>query len=152
MSDEQEQLQAIKDIKNLMNKSSRFVSLSGWSGVAAGACALGAAVFTATKIDCLRHGDCRFDRLAYENNTPLKSTLFLIALVTFITAFTLSFLFTYLRSRKNGVPIWGYTARRVLINVAVPMVVGGLLIWRMMEFGFFGLVAPACLLFYGLAL
>jgi hypothetical protein len=39
-----------------------------------------------------------------------------------------------------------------MINVAVPMLAGGLLIWRLMEFQFYGLVAPACLLFYGLAL
>jgi hypothetical protein len=61
-------------------------------------------------------------------------------------------LFTYLRSRKTGVGIWGYTARRVMLNVAVPMLVGGLLIWRLVDFQAYGLVAPACLLFYGLAL
>jgi hypothetical protein len=40
----------------------------------------------------------------------------------------------------------------VMINVAVPMIVGGLFIWRMKDFGLYGLIAPACLLFYGLAL
>jgi hypothetical protein len=50
------------------------------------------------------------------------------------------------------VAIWGYTARKLMINVAVPMIVGGLLIWRMMDFRLYAFVAPACLLFYGLAL
>ena len=152
MSKEQEQLAAIEDIKNIMHKSSRFVSLSGWSGIAAGICALGAAALAAAKMECWRRGDCRFDKGVYGGAVDLKLTLFFIALVTFVLAFTLAFLFTYLRSRKTGVPIWGYTARRVLINVAVPMLVGGLLIWRMLDYGLLGLIAPACLLFYGLGL
>jgi hypothetical protein len=82
----------------------------------------------------------------------MQSTLIVIALVTFAVAAALAFFFTYLRSRKTGVAIWGYTARKLMINVAVPMLAGGLLIWRLMEFQFYGLVAPACLLFYGLAL
>ena len=36
----QSNLEAIKDIKKIMERSSRFISLSGWSGIAAGVCAL----------------------------------------------------------------------------------------------------------------
>jgi hypothetical protein len=32
------------------------------------------------------------------------------------------------------------------------MIVGGLFIWRITDLGAYGLIAPACLLFYGLAL
>ena len=39
-----------------------------------------------------------------------------------------------------------------MIAVIVPMLAGGLLIWRMMDYGTYGLIAPACLLFYGLGL
>jgi len=152
MSNHKQQLEALEDIKELMHKSSRFISLSGWSGIAAGICALVAAIYTGSQIECWRRGDCEFERLAREEDVNLQSTLLLIALVTFIVAATLAFFFTYLRSRKTGVAIWGLTARRVVINVAVPMVVGGLLIWRMMDYGVYGLVAPACLIFYGLAL
>lgn len=152
MSDQDQPLQTLEDIKQMMAKSSRFISLSGWSGVAAGICALVAA-WVAHKIisNTLYETTLNFDTNSADY-AGLKQKLILLGVVTFLAAFVLAFLFTYLRSRKTGVPIWDYTARRVMINVAVPMIAGGLLIWRMMDFGIYGLVAPACLLFYGLAL
>ncbi len=148
----QDHLEALKDIKQLMTKSSRFVGLSGLSGIAAGICALIAAWYTSTRIECWKHGDCQYDKLNYESDINLQFTLLKIGLVTFAVAFSLAFFFTYLRSKKTNVPVWGYTARKVLFHIAVPMVVGGLLIWRMMNLGFYSLMAPACLIFYGLAL
>jgi hypothetical protein len=152
MDEQNHSLESIEDIKLMMHKSSRFISLSGWSGIAAGICALLAAAYTATKIECWWRGDCHFERLVNDGSINMRSTLFLIALVTFFVAFTLAFFFTYLRSRTSGVAIWGYTARRVILNVAIPMIIGGIFIWRMMDFGFYGLIAPACLIFYGLGL
>jgi hypothetical protein len=78
--------------------------------------------------------------------------LFTIAIFTFLGAFLLSFSFTYLRSKKTNTPIWGKTAKRLLINVLVPMGVGGIYIIKLIEAGTFGLIAPGCLIFYGLAL
>jgi hypothetical protein len=142
----------LHDIRSIMERSSRFISLSGWSGVAAGLCALGGAWYTSTELECWRRGDCQFDRLMAEDGLHFQSTLLRIALVTFVAALTSAFLFTYFRSKKTGLPLWNHTTRRLTINVAVPMIVGGLFIYRMMDLGFFSLVAPACLLFYGLAL
>ena len=55
-----------------------------------------------------------------------NSRLFQIALVTFIAALTLAFIFTYRRSKITGIPIWGVTAKRMVISIAVPVVVGGI--------------------------
>jgi hypothetical protein len=126
--------------------------------VAAGLCALVAAwicrekVISYQKAHGLGEEHLREPLVFREGYEALAKDLILIAAVTFIAAFALAFLFTYLRSRKAGVAIWGYTARRVMINVLVPMLAGGLLVWRMMQLGVYGLIAPACLLFYGLAL
>jgi hypothetical protein len=152
MQDQNQPLQTLEDIKQMMDKSSRFISLSGWSGVAAGACALVASFVTADRIACAKTGDCLSSPVVAASDASIQPTLITIALVTFVVAAALAFFFTYLRSRKTGVAIWGYTARKLMLNVAVPMLVGGLLIWRMMQFHFYGLIAPACLLFYGLAL
>jgi hypothetical protein len=81
-----------------------------------------------------------------------KDKLFLIAIVTFIAAFVLALLFTYRRSRKSNLSMWGPTARRLMLNVLIPMIVGGVFILKLLEVGEYGLVAPACLIFYGLAL
>lgn len=135
-----------------MERSSRFISLSGWSGVSAGICALAGAWYTSTQIECWKKGDCQFEKLTDNYGASLSGIFLKIAVVTFVAAFVLSFFFTYMRSRKNNVPIWGHTARRLMINVIIPMAVGGIFIYKMMEFGFYALIAPACLLFYGLAL
>jgi len=152
MEQTHDHLDALNDIRKLMHQSSRFVSLSGWSGVAAGVCALGAAAYVAATIECWKRGDCLQGRIFMDDAAGLKATLVQVALVTFLLAFALAFLFTYLRSRKSGIPLWSHTSRKVMMHVSIPMLVGGLLIWRMMDFGLYGLLAPACLLFYGLGL
>jgi hypothetical protein len=156
MDSANEPIQAIEEIKQMMDRSSRFVSLSGLSGIAAGICALVAAWLVRKKFNKYAISENEYEvKSAYtrdSNLLQLDRELLILAVITFLAAFSLAFLFTYLRSRKTGVPIWGLMARKVMINLAVPMIVGGLLIWRITDFGLFGLVAPACLLFYGLAL
>jgi hypothetical protein len=160
MTEQTQHLESIQDIRQLMQKSSRFISLSGLSGIAAGACALVAAWIANNRI-----GQYRLDNAIpgtetgynygygfHQGYKNLEQELILIAGITFVLAFWLAFLFTYLRSKKTGVPIWGHVARKVMIHVAVPMVAGGLVIWRMMEFGLYGFIAPVCLIFYGLGL
>ena len=78
--------------------------------------------------------------------------LFVIAIITFISAFILSFLFTYLRSKKTNTPLWGSTSKRLFINVMIPMIAGGVYLLKLIENEAYGLIAPGCLIFYGLAL
>jgi hypothetical protein len=149
MSENRQHLDTINDIRQMMQKSSRFISLSGLSGISAGLCALVGAWIAYGKIggqQQLATGS------SYDGRDGLAFDLVAIAIVTFLAALGLAFLFTYIRSRKVGIPIWGFTARRVMFAVAVPMIAGGLLILRMLEMEYFGLVAPCCLIFYGLGL
>ena len=63
-------------------------------------------------------------------------------------AFVLAFIFTYIRSKKTNIPIWGATARRVLVNVAIPMIAGGLYLLKLIDDEAYGYIAPGCLIFY----
>lgn len=159
MDTQNQHLNTLQDIKQMMERSSRFISLSGLSGVAAGSCALIGAWFARNIINSnYEQGHTlRSSQIEdYNNNISVANymgnQLFTIAIFTFIGAFFLSFLFTYLRSKKTNTPIWGKTAQRLLINVLVPMGVGGIYLIKLIEAGNFGLIAPACLIFYGLAL
>lgn len=149
MSNTRRDLETLQDIKRMMERSSRFISLSGWSGISAGVCALIGAGFAQKSIQHYYHVD-------YLRNTAypfmLRIDLLLIAICTFGSALVLSAFFTYLKSRKEGVPIWGSTARRLLWNTLLPMVVGGFFIWRLIDLKIYELLAPAALIFYGLAL
>lgn len=156
MIEQEQSLRQLQHIRNMMERSSRFISLSGLSGIAAGACALVGAYFANEIIAKGEGHSIRLQtRYFYEGITAgelMGSRLLMVAFITFIAALALAFVFTYIRSRKNNIPLWGSAAKRVMINVAIPMVAGGFYILREIQLGNLGLVAPGCLIFYGLAL
>jgi hypothetical protein len=157
MDEQQSSLETLQDIKKMMERSSRFISLSGLSGISAGICAL---------VGAWASYDYVFGYRDHIIDTPVaivqaasndysiifNSRLFWIALATFTAALVSAFLFTWLKSKREGIPLWGATARRLLINVSIPLIAGGIFLFRLIHFGTFGLVAPGCLIFYGLAL
>lgn len=152
MDKQQQTLDDLQHIKKMMERSSRFISLSGLSGIAAGICALAGAWFASQKINCWVKGDCKLSLLINSAGQQLINDLALIATLTFVTAFISAFLFTFLQSKKNNTPIWGSLTVRLLWNMIIPMAVGAVFLIRMMQLGEYQLVAPGCLLFYGLAL
>jgi len=149
MNSKEQNLATLNEIRTMMDRSSRFISLSGWSGIVAGISALIGAWLAKQKINTYYEGS-----YGKPDACPscLRNDLLLIAVIVFITAFTSAIFFTYLKSRKDGIAIWGKAAKRLMWNTLLPMVAGGVLIWRMMELKQFELVAPASLIFYGLAL
>jgi uncharacterized membrane protein (UPF0182 family) len=157
MSEQQQSLEDLQHIKRMMERSGRFISLSGLSGVMAGLCALAGAWFAHDIIVSSGgpSGMSRIYRRDYDLDTVqefMGSKLFMIAILTFISALVLAFLFTYLRSKKSEVPMWGTASRRLLVAVAVPMIAGGFYLLREIQIGNYGLIAPGSLIFYGLAL
>jgi len=147
-----ETLQEISDIKRIMERSSRFISLSGLSGIAAGVCALVGA-YVANNI--LKDYYVELNRGAastYEDFTVLKIKLVILAIVILLAALILAFVFTWRRARQNHLPFWDLTARKLLWNVLLPLIAGGLFVLAMLQYDEWHFVAPACLVFYGLAL
>jgi len=144
----QTSLDALKDIRNMMERSSRFISLSGWSGISAGICALTGAWVAHERISGYFNGQSTTAGCP----SCLKTELIIIAFIIFVAAFFLAVSFTFIKSRKNGSFIWSASARRLLWNTLLPMVTGGILIWKMMELKQYDLIVPSTLIFYGLAL
>ena len=148
MNDQTHHLDTLQDIKQMMERSSRFISLSGLSGIAAGICALvGAWLARGMIMEYTISSGAPSQDLS-----SLRSDLVRVAIITFIAAFILAFIFTYLRSKKTNTPVWGTMARRVMINVAIPMIAGGLYLMALINEGVYGYIAPGCLIFYGLAI
>jgi hypothetical protein len=157
MNKQQDQNEQILHIKQMMEQSSRFISLSGLSGIAAGICALVGAYFASGVLHRSNGKELQeLDNHIYTGNLNVRdymgNHLFQIALYTFIAAFVLATIFTIIRSNKTKTPVWGSASKRLLINVAIPMIAGGMYILKLIEHGSFGLIAPGCLIFYGLAL
>jgi hypothetical protein len=148
MSEIEQELQAIQDIRKMMEKSSRFISLSGWSGVSAGLAALTGAFLANRQIKNY------FANWSIDDSCPdcLMRDLIMIAGGVFLVALSTAFLFTWTKAQKEGVAIWGTTSKRLLWNTILPMVVGGVVILRMISLQYYDLVAAVSLIFYGLAL
>lgn len=145
-------LETLQDIKRIMERSSRFISLSGWSGISAGICALVGAWVAHSRIERFLHPVYGRNYYKSDSGVLLMYDLVQIAAVTFIAAFVSAFIFTWSRSRRNGTPLWDPTVQRLAWNTILPMVVGGIVILRTLSLGYYTLVAPGCLIFYGLAL
>ena len=157
MNEQQQSLEELKHIKEMMERSSRFISLSGLSGIAAGICALAGAWFANTEIRSNGGPSAYREVVARTFNADslpelMNHLLIKIAAITFFAALLSAFFFTYLRSKKSNIPVWGSTSKRLLINVAIPMLAGAVYLYKQMQFGNYGLIAPGCLIFYGLAL
>lgn len=146
-------LQDVRDIRRMMERSSRFISLSGLSGVAAGLWALIGAWF-ARNITFENYYTEYSRRGSYNEQDfiTLKLELLGLAAAVFIAAFLSAFYFTWRKSHKQGLSLWNYTSRRLFWNTAIPLVAGGLFILAMLQQNDWRFIAPSCLIFYGLAL
>lgn len=146
-------LREVKDIRQMMERSSRFISLSGLSGIAAGVFAIiGAAI---ARYVIFADYYKRYNSAGYwskEEFTQLKIQSLALSAAVFAAAFLSAFYFTWRKSNKQGVSLWNPASRRLFWNMLIPLVAGGLFILGMLQYNRWNFVAPACLVFYGLAL
>lgn len=143
MKDEREYIQDITEMRAMMERSSRFMSLSGLAGVMAGIYALGGA-FVAWYILGFQPGEA----VMPGNNVQL---LVLVGLIVLVLAVGTAFLLSWKKAGKRQEKFSNQVGKRLLINMGVPLVAGGLLVLIMIAKGLTGFIAPFTLLFYGLA-
>ena len=150
MNQQQEQLATLHEIRSIMDRSSRFISLSGLSGVFAGLFALaGAAV---VKWHLSQNNILYRDTYNISLNWNTIVFLLTVAGLVLLLAIGSAIYFTYRKARKNNHRIWDSKSQRLLINLAIPLAVGGVFCAILLYHGIVYLVAPAMLIFYGLAL
>lgn len=155
MNKQEEQLAAISDIRSIMEKSTRFLSLSGLAGVIIGLLAIAGIATTYCYLG-LHFLSTGYYKLAFhEDGTPnvLVYTFFLtnfgiVLLLSIISGIIMS----YLKAKKLKLIIWDATAKRLIINIAIPLFAGGLYALILLYHQHIALIAPVTLIFYGLAL
>ncbi|GAB1857532.1 hypothetical protein MHTCC0001_23680 [Flavobacteriaceae bacterium MHTCC 0001] len=138
-------LKDISEIKHMMHKSSRFISLSGLSGILAGIYALIGATVAYWLVTENSYGVLRLDGLIF------KLCLGILLAVGFLSVITGIFLTTR-KAKKDGAKIWDSTSRRLVFNFLIPLVVGGIYILIILSQGKYGQSGGLMLIFYGLAL
>lgn len=151
MKKEQDYIRDIAEIRSMMERSSKFLSLSGLAGIMAGIYALSGA-YMAYKIFYFNPDQIVDSALKSGSlSTGLVKVIFL-AILILILAIGTAILLSCKKATKRGERAWNATSRRLLANMAVPLVAGGILILISISKDLIGLIAPLTLLFYGLAL
>ncbi|EJL66838.1 hypothetical protein [Flavobacterium sp. CF136] len=137
-------------IRSMMERSSRFISLSGLSGVFAGLSALigGLYVYQLFRTNGIEY----FDRKDLILPIELISDLVLTGFIVLVFAFAFGIFFTIRKSKKYDLPIWTSVTKKMLFNLVVPLLAGGVFCMALIYHGIYGLIAPVMLIFYGLAL
>jgi hypothetical protein len=144
MDQQQDYIRDIAEIRSMMERSAKFLTLSGWAGIMAGVFAITGAGLA------YRLFDFNPDEIVY--TSPYLGSVILLALLVLTLALVTAVYFSWKKGNKQGEKIWNATSRRLLGSMAVPLVTGGILMGLLIIKGLTGLLAPLSLLFYGLAL
>jgi len=140
----------IASIRSMMERTSKFISLSGLSGVLAGVYALAGAGVAYFMIQYPR------SPLTYRTESLQPSDivfkLVAVAVMVLVASLGTGLWFTARKARKVGARVWDSSARKLALNLAIPILSGGIFILILLANGHYGVVAPACLVFYGLGL
>jgi len=144
----------LKAIRRIMEESTKFLSLSGLSGVFPGLFALTGAFITWFFI--LDRGNILFDEyfsgLSGKGTTIIPWEMIFIALTVLALSLATAFYFSYRRAKKSGISIWTPVSRRLLISLFIPLVTGGFFALILLIQGQIQLIISILLIFYGIAL
>ena len=146
-------LEALQDIRSIMDRSARFVSLAGMSGVWAGCTALAGAYIAHLMLQSPANryiGTGIEASPAYFDAFTLR--LMLLGFAVFIVALAGAFYFTFKKAKRNNHSLWNNASRQLLLQCFFPLFAGGAFCVTFIFYGCALFVGPACLAFYGLAL
>lgn len=140
----------LQSIRNMMERSVRFISFSGWSGILVGVYALIAASWAYFLVEYPQMpGGGRVTPVQIEN-TLLH--LIIMALTLLLLSLGTAAYLSYNKAKKRGMPYWNGPAKRFLWHISAPLIAGGIILIRLLLTENFDLLAPMMLLFYGFAL
>jgi hypothetical protein len=154
MKNDSKSIEDIKTIRKLMEESSRFLSLSGLSGIFAGVTAIAGALVAYFFI--LDKWSIRFDE--YLRGLPEKEALSIgwqllaDAAIVLVLSILFSVYFSIKKARSDGKNFWTPVSKRLLISLLIPLAAGGVFIIALLFQNNFSLIVPCFLIFYGLAL
>jgi hypothetical protein len=150
MKEVQDYEKDLASIRSMMERSGKFLSLSGMSGVMAGIYAL----IGATIAYYVAHYPASpFEyRVLSVQDVSVLTKLIIIASVVLVASIGTGLRLSARKAKRKNENLWNKTSKVMIINLGIPLITGGLFVLILLKTGHFGVAAPACLLFYGLAL
>ena len=147
MDQDKEHLLQLQEIRSLMERSTKFISLSGLSGIVAGGIALAGAGVQYWYME--KEG-------RYMSCIKLSQDFLIFSIANFLGILILAVLFAYYftqkKAKKNNQSLWDSSSKRLMLNLATPLACGGAFCVVLYYYGLVGLLAPASLIFYGISL
>jgi hypothetical protein len=163
MEDYKEQLGHLKEMRTIMERSNKFLSLSGMSGVLCGTYALIAAgiayyllyVYPFGDMPWLESTEGKFSEtyasiVAMTGN--IESYLVFLGSITLMLSIGTCFLLSNKKAKKQAETLWNPSSKFMFMHLFIPLIAGGLFGLVCIYKGWFIVIAPVTLIFYGLAL
>lgn len=146
-------LKDLSHIRSLMEKSTKFISISGLSGILAGIYTLLAVSFLCwkLKINWLVFGSSSHAAVYIDSAGPMKIMVITGALLLLISVATGVYM-ALRKAERAGQSAWNPASRILLVSVAAPLLTGGAIAVVSLIKGYYFALAPCFLIFYGLAL
>ncbi len=150
MKKDEEQLEALRDIRKMMQESSKFLSLSGLSGIIAGCYALIGAYFAQDFLSA--YGST--ETSAEEYYSALVVKILLTCVIVLVASISTALILSGKKAKRNNQKLFDHTSKKLFWQMMVPLSSGGLFCLALLYHsnGMVLLVSPVMLIFYGLAL
>jgi predicted lysophospholipase L1 biosynthesis ABC-type transport system permease subunit len=140
----------LASIRSTMDRSGKFLSLSGLSGILAGCYALaGAAAAYSIAYYPISPNDHRIFAI---DSRELISKILIIGVIVLLASISTVLILSSGKARRNKTSLWNATSRHLLTNTSIPLIAGGIFILILLHSGLIVMAAAASLVFYGLAL
>lgn len=155
MENNKQHLENLNEIRLIMEQSSRFISLSGLSGVFAGLFALAGAFIAFCYFDFKFFTPDIFREIVENDQYPFTDSvifMFADAIIVFVLALISAIFFTARKAKKQSTKLVTGPIKKMIINLFIPLITGGIFCIGLLYRGSLCLIAPATLVFYGLAL
>jgi len=154
MENNSKSIEDLRTIRKIMEESTRFLSLSGLSGIFAGVMAIAGALIAYFLI--LRNGAISFEKPGI---TPSAQEILSVrwqmiadASCVLILSILFSLYFSIRKARREGKELWSPSSKRLLVNLMIPLATGGIFTVVLLIHNHIELIVPELLIFYGLAL
>ena len=151
MSEKIDMLKDLELIRSMMERSTRFFSLSGWVGILIGTYSLVAAGIAYWGLDF--HPDQVIDMsLILKDPSDVYGPLLSLGVILILLTVVTVGYYSRKKATINEGQLWTPITRIWLLNLFIPLVAGGFILLILLYHGLTGLLAPFSLIFYGLAL
>lgn len=147
---DQQYQQDLEHIRRMMERSTRFLSLSGLSGIFAGLVAMAGAVVVYMMFRS--EGVDYFDNVPRVYSASFVGRLMMAAVIILVVALSGAYFFTARKSKGQGIPLWDTAAKRLVLYFSLPLAVGAVVCLALHYHHLYGFIAPVMLIFYGFSL